>query len=194
MTGVAGFVQYVLDSNDKVVAMLVDDTDIDAGTGDEFYGVVNQATKLTDDVLKLVGFVDGKEKTLTSVKDYALTKTPGIVDGDRDGKLFIYTPDASGNVKSYVATSGGTTVSNAAINGTVTVSAVSNDGTVITMHGDTKFTASEDAVVYKYNATDKKYTVAKLKDIKKNSIVLVAFDTDNGGDDEDRVADIIIFK
>lgn len=194
LKGVAGFVQFVLDSNNKVVAMLVDDTDLDAGTGDEFYGVVNQATKLTDDVLKLVGFVDGKAKTLTSVKDYALAKTPGTVDGERDGALFIYTPDATGNVKSYVPTDGGTTVDNAIIDGIVTVSAVSSDGTVITMFGGTKFTASEDAVVYKYNATDKKYTVAKLKDIKKNSIVIVAFDTDNGGDNEDRVADIIIFK
>ena len=195
LTGVATVVQFVLDANNRVVAMLVDATDLDAGTGDDFFGVVNQATKLADDVLKLVGFVDGKAKDLLSEKDYAVTKPVATVNTERDGALFIYTPNASGDVKAYtVVADDGTTVDNAAINGTATVSAVNTDSTIITMTGGTKFEASADAVVYKYNATTKVYTVAKLTDIKKNAVIVVAYDTDNGTADEDMIADIIIFK
>ena len=184
LTGAAGTVnsvQFVLD-DDVVVAMLIDKTALDSGKSDDFYGVVNQVTEMDKKVLKLEGFADGKAKTLTTVKNF--TPVLGTVNTDRTANLFKYSPDASGNVKS---------LSNVAATGAATVTAITLSNTVFTDSADNVFEAASDAVVYKYNATDKKYTVAKLSDIKKGAVIMLALDTDTG-DDVDKVIDIIIFS
>ncbi|MFA5637692.1 MAG: S-layer homology domain-containing protein [Anaerovoracaceae bacterium] len=187
LTAAAVNTQYILDGG-KIVALLVDADALDAGTGDDFYGVVNQVTEMKDSVLKLVGFVDGKAIDLTTVKDFGKTVTN--VNTDRVAALFIFSPDASGKVDTYTTVAALVSVGVTATN---LVTAVSKDGTVITLTAE-KFEASEDAVVYKYNTATKKYTVAKLSDIKKDAEIIAAYDTDFGTADADSIADVIIFK
>ncbi|MPN02621.1 hypothetical protein SDC9_149837 [bioreactor metagenome] len=63
--------------------------------------------------------------------------------------------------------------------------------TVITAYGTgDKYSIADDAVVYKYDTGDKKYTVAKLSSLKAGNTVTLY---DTKGDDANGIASVVIF-
>lgn len=188
--------QIYVNDDGEVAALLVDKTALDATTGDFIFGVFNTVTEVKDgttDVLKLVGFVDGKEVTLLTDN-----RTPalGAVNTMKQGNLLTITPDALG-VAQDVTTSGAFSSGTFELGAGYTVTRGGVDGLKITCTNATIITVAEDVVVYKYDATTKKFTVSDMSDLSGGKTILSAFDSSSPLDGEvatDNVADIIVFK
>lgn len=191
-TGAMTGLEIIVNSDNKVVAMMVDAAYISSDT-EATVGVFHKITDVKDgddDVQKLYGFVDGVE--FTALTDGSSTITVGNVVGTFGA--FEVVTNANGVVTEDLVPIT-TLTTNAKIilgDGTATVSAISTDKTLVTITGGSKANVAEDAVYYEYNATTKTYSVGTKTSLSKSDVVILIDVVDDG--DFDMKADIVIFK
>lgn len=186
-------VQYILDGS-TLVALLVDESALSSATSDDFFGVVNTATKVpsgSDQIIKLTGFSDGVAFTKYSTVTYGtdanfnkLATSLGSVN------FYSFTPNASGDVTAVV-----NATSLTAANTQVTRGGFNADYTVVTDYAGAKYTIAGDAIVYLYDEATDKYSVASSVSRIGSGDKIYLYDVDGLIDaaDADLVADVVIY-
>jgi hypothetical protein len=186
---------FILNRDGDVVALFIEDDFADAAD-DAIYGVINSRKTTSNDdgkkVYKFTGYIDGTAFTYKTDAGstgfdgftskfgvYAITlDSSGLIAGiaalDLDGT------DADGNTCSYFLNT-----SDAA----EVITELAFDNTVISAGGE-KYTVSDDAAVYKYDTSDKAYTVSKLSALRRGSTVSLY---DTKGKDADGIATVVIY-
>jgi len=186
-----GTIRFILEEG-KVAALLIDEADADV-EDDAIYGVFNGRTKRTvdgDPVYRFTGFIDGTSFSYLT-KDDSNEGTHGDYN-DLAGVFGVYAIilDASGNITKINDLDGTLSTSGAEASGKVAsgvVTALGSSNTVFTI-GGTKYTAEDDAVVYKFD--DDEFEVSKLSAIDEDDTVALY---DTKGDDADGVATVVIY-
>lgn len=181
----------ILDDKD-VVALLIHEKYADT-EDDAIYGVLNSRTNAKDSsgdpVYRYKGFIDGTPFSL-------LTDGTSGFNKDFTGAFGVYaiTKDATGAVtKIEEMTAAPKTEKGKEASGIILaaekITDVNSDKTVVTT--DTgKYTIADDAVVYKYDKSDKEFETAKLSALRKNYTVSLY---DTKGDDADGIATVVIY-
>jgi hypothetical protein len=187
---VASPASIILNSDNKVVAMFIDEYYVDV-EDDDVYGVFNARTSTKngdDNVYKFTGFIDGA--AFTKKTDDRSTEY-----NDLAGVFGVYriTVDAN-DIITAVAAITETDPLGAEDSGIVAADKVitdlNSDRTVITTASG-KYTIADDAVVYKYDEDDEEFSVAKLSNLRKNYTVSLY---DTKGEDADGIASVVIYK
>lgn len=201
VSGTAVQVQYIQNDDGDVVALFVND-EFTSGSNDNVYAVINSVTKTkdgSDDVQKVVGLAGGKDYTAITDDDDDIVYSS---NADKIG-LYVFEPNGSGNIKvakqldyeGYYKNDGKKDSEQCLVKAGL-VNDINSDKDVFTI-GNNKFSADSKAIVYKAvmksdNKKVDKYEVAKLGNIKKNSLVWM-YDVKTG-DDHDGIANVIIFQ
>ncbi len=190
----------LMNDDNKVVAMLISENFVDADD-DDVYGVFNtrnNAKTGDDEVYRFTGFIDGNtfsKKTddrsngtaddpLNTVSFNSLVGAFGVYKITVDVNDVItkvealVTPKVIDDKSGYVATN-------------VVIDSLNSDRTVVTEKTTLKkYTIADDAVVYKYDASKKEYSVAKLSNLRKDYTVSLY---DTKGSDADGIASVVIY-
>ncbi len=178
----------ILNKDSKVVAMFVEETAVDV-EDDDVYGVFNTrtSTKTGDDnVYRFTGFIDGtafNKKTDDRASEFnGLAGVFGVykITVDANDVITAVAPLSSAPVKDSAS---------GIIAADKVITDLSSDRTVITTASG-KYTIADDAVVYKYDEDDEKFSVAKLSNLRKNYKVSLY---DTKGEDADGIASVVIY-
>lgn len=191
---------FFTDSDNVVVALVVDYTCVDTTEDDATLAVFNTKTEVknSDDkkVNKLTGFVDGISYT-------GLTKSKTVAANATAGSFFLYDLTIDSNdVITSIARVGAATTANVKQLGVttgaaVTTSGIASDKAYISLVGGTaaKVTLAnvDTLTVYKYDPVTEKFSVGSLRDIGRGDWVKL-YDVGAAAADRDNKADIIIYQ
>ena len=192
--------RFILNEDGKVAALLINTKDADV-EDDAIYGVINKKTTKSvdgDTVYRFTGFIDGNSFSYLTEDDSNDGTRHSHSDNydDLAGKFGVYSIvlDASGTITKISDLDGTLSITNPEASGKVAAGIVDEDGlgrdnTVFTIGGE-KFTADDEAVVYKFDKNDKEYTVSKLSAIDDGDQVALY---DTKGDDADGLATVVIY-
>ncbi len=201
-------VAVILNDDGDVAALFVEETNT---SGDDYvYAVINTKTTAKDSggdkVSKFTGYIDGSKVTYLADDEYGakagafdvyrikldssniITKIESLTDPDNDGNQTDgkYKKDEkSGWINGSVQLIVG-------LGSNKTVITVDSNGDGKDSSGDEKFTVADDAVIYKYDRSDKEFEPVKLSALKDNGKMYVRL-YDTKGKDADGIATVVVF-
>ena len=186
---VAAGAQYVVNSDNVIVALLVSDTVADKASTDVF-AAVNAVSIVKDGdklINKITALVDGVSKTYTTT--FTQGTDPQLVAGD----VVVLTLNGDGKVKEVSAYDTAGVSDDLVARGTVT--AVKDNGTLITVTPGGLQSVATDAIAYEkvYDGNDfDVFEVSKIASVKTGNTVTL-LDTKKDAD-KDGVANLVVFS
>jgi hypothetical protein len=184
------FIIY-LDEEEKVAAMLISESFLVDEEDQEVYGVFNTRERIKTDgvtIYRFTGFIDGA----------AFTKNTDNNDIEFNGKAGVFgvykiIVDTNDVITSVAELDSAPVISGTKASGIVAADKVINDinsdRTVITAGSD-RYTIADNAIVYKYDAVNDKFSVDELSSLKKDYTVSLY---DTKGAAADGVVSVVIY-
>lgn len=190
----------ILNGDGDVVALFIEETNVDVDD-DDVYGVFNTRSSIKvgdDQAYKFAGFIDGTAFTKkTDDRDSAFNGkaeafgvykiTVDANDVITDVARLTDTSDTTNGLKLKTSSADGRS---GLILAAALITDTNSDKTIITVTGGAKYTIADDAVVYKYDADDKEFSVAKVSNLRTNYTVALY---DTKGEDANGVASVVIY-